>query len=229
MVLTDQDIREEVTSPDGGIVIAPFDPDAVQPASYDLRVGGQAATSESRKVTDLASEGLVEIKPGDFAVVSTLEEIRLDDQHVGRFGLTSTHARSGLIATAGPQIDPGFHGRLTIGLTNLSTNAIPLVYKDPFLTVEFHRLGKRVAKPYTGRYQDRVALAPDDIRSVLDRQYTSQTDMMLTLQSLVRTVDSLKDTIHGVEKSLNVRLPLWLAVFLVLFSGIVAAIVAWVP
>ena len=220
MILTDEDIRAACMSTDGGIAIDPFDATAVEPASYDLRVGTQAATSSSRKVTDLSKDGFVEVKPGDFVIVSTLETMRLDDMHVGRFGLTSSHARRGLIATAGPQIDPGFHGRLTIGLTNLSTKPIALAYKDPFLTVELHRLEKPVERPYSGQYQDRVELAPDDIRSVMEREYMSQTEMMRTLEALVTTVDGLK-------QSVNLRLPLTLAGFLTLFSIIVACIVAF--
>lgn len=221
MILTDNDIRAAQSTEDGGVSISPFDPAAVEPASYDLRVGSQAATSSSRKVTDLAKEGFVEVKPGDFVIVSTFETIRLDNRHVGRFGLTSSHARRGLIATAGPQIDPGFHGRLTIGLTNLSTKPIALAHKDAFLTVEFHRLEVPVDEPYSGKYQDRVELAPDDIRSVMEREYMSQSEMMRTLEALVTTVDGLK-------QSVNLRLPLTLAGFLTLFSIIVAFIVAFV-
>ena len=220
MILTDDDIRTACADPNGEISISPFDPAAVEPASYDLRVGSQAATSSTRKVTDLAQEGFVEVKPGDFVIVTTLETIKLDNAHVGRFGLTSSHARRGLIATAGPQIDPGFHGRLTIGLTNLSTKSVALTHKDSFLTVEFHRLDKPVNKPYSGQYQDRVELAHDDIQSVMEREYMSQTEMMRTLEALVSTVDGLK-------QSVNFRLPLILGVFLTLFSVIMAFIVAY--
>ena len=101
MILTDEDIRTACSSADGGVRIDPFDATAVEPASYDLRVGRQAATSSSRKVTNLESDGFVEVKPGDFVIVSTLETIRLDASHVGRFGLTSSHARRGLIRYGG--------------------------------------------------------------------------------------------------------------------------------
>ena len=191
----------------------------MEPASYDLRVGAQAATSSSREVTNLATKGFVEVKPGDFVIVSTLETIQLDDRHVGRFGLTSSHARRGLIATVGPQIDPGFRGRLTIGLTNLSTKPITVAYRDAFLTVEFHRLDQPVERPYSGQYQNRVELAPEDIRSVMEREYMSQTEMMRTLEALVSTVDGLK-------QSVNLRLPLTLGGFLALFSIVAAVIVA---
>lgn len=73
---------------------------------------------------DLRSAGYLSIERGDFAVVTVREEIALGPQHAGRFGLRSKYARKGLIATMGPQIDPGFHGRLILGLTNLTPKAI---------------------------------------------------------------------------------------------------------
>ncbi len=143
MILSERDIR---AAQGNEIKIDPFSEEWLQPASYDLRVGNQAACSSNKQVTDLTTAGFVEIKPGDFVIVITYEKLALSAQHVGRFGLTSTYARKGLIATVGAQIDPGFEGRLTVGLTNLSTKPLVLPHKDTFLTVEFHRLEKAVEK-----------------------------------------------------------------------------------
>ena len=206
MVLSDRDIR---SAQGKGVTIDPFSDEFVQPASYDLRVGSQAACSSSKEVTDLTKKGFVEIKPGDFVIVITHESLKLDAQHVGRFGLTSTYARKGLIATVGAQIDPGFHGRLTVGLTNFSTKSLVLPHKDTFLTAEFHVLAQPVETPYSGPYQNRNELSPDDIKIVMEREYMSQTEMMRTLQALVTTVESLK-------QSINWRLPLLLGTIVAL-------------
>ena len=65
-----------------------------------------------------------------------------------------------------------------------------------------------------------MELAHDDIQSVMEREYMSQTEMTRTLEALVSTVDGLK-------QSVNTRLPLTLAAFLTLFSVIMACIVAF--
>ena len=199
MILSDSDIR--LAHESGKIGIEPFSESSVQPASYDLRVGNQAAISSDKQVVNLATRGFVEIKPGDFVIVSTHEKLALDLSHAGRFGLTSTYARKGLIASVGTQVDPGFRGRLFVGLTNLSTRPITLPHADVFLTVEFHALQRPVDAPYSGPYQGRDELTPEDIRVVMEREYMSQTEMMRTLETLVSTVNSLK-------QSINLRLPL---------------------
>ncbi len=126
------------------------------------RVGAQGATTSTKKVMDLRSTGYLSVEPGDFAVVTVREEIALGPQHVGRFGLRSKYARKGLIATTGPQIDPGFHGRLILGLTNLTPKAITLSYDDDLVSVEFHQLVEPTEKPYDGPFQGKMRLGAED-------------------------------------------------------------------
>ena len=213
MILSDRDIRAACSDESGEFRIEPFSEASVQPASYDLRAGDQAASSSTKQLTDLTKAGFIEISPGDFVIVTTFEKLSLSARHVARFGLTSTYARKGLIATVGAQVDPGFRGRLVVGLTNLSTKPIALPHKDIFLTIEFHRLEKPVEVPYEGPYQGRDMLSPDDIRSAIEREYMSQTEMMRTLEALVTTVEGLK-------QSINWRLPLMMSIIMAAFFAL---------
>ncbi len=195
MILSNKDILNTCKN-GSSIVIEPFFEELLQPASYDLRVGDQAASSAKKEVLDLTKTAFIEIMPGDFVIMLTHEKLALDLQHTARFGLTSSYARKGLLATVGPQVDPGFEGRLIIGLTNLSSKPIVLPYKDRFLTIEFHRLDQPSSTPYEGPYQGRDSLMPEDIKTALEREYMSQTEMMRILQTLVITVDNLKETVN---------------------------------
>jgi deoxycytidine triphosphate deaminase len=110
MILTDTDIKAALAA--GDITIAPpgevYDERQIQPASIDLRVGDEAATTKSKSKINVKEKGLVTLEPGDFGMLTILEHIKFGSQYVGRIGLRSKWARKGLIATAGPQIDPGF-------------------------------------------------------------------------------------------------------------------------
>ena len=221
MILSNKEILNTYKN-GSSIVIEPFSEELLQPASYDLRVGDQAASSAKKEVLDLTKTAFIEIMPGDFVVMLTYEKLALDLRHTARFGLTSSYACKGLLATVRPQVDPGFEGRLIIGLTNLSSKPIVLPYEDRFLTIEFHRLEQPSSTPYEGPYQGRDRLSPDDIKTALEREYMSQTEMIKILETLVLTVDNLKQAISW-------KLPLILggilAVGLALFGGIVALIV----
>ena len=220
MILSNENILDTCKN-GSSIVIEPFSEELLQLASYDLRVGDQAASLAKKEALDLTKTGFIEITSEDFVIMLTYEKLALDLQHTAHFGLTSSYARKGLLATVGTQVDPGFEGRLIIGLTNLSSKPIIVPHKDIFLTIEFHRLEQPSSTPYEGPYQGRDRLSPEDIKTALEREYMSQTEMIKMLETLVSTVDNLKQTI-------NWKLPLILggimAVNLALFGVIVAVI-----
>lgn len=105
MILSHQEIIDAQQK--GDIHIDPFDLNQVQAATYDLRVGEQGATTGTKRIINIRETGYLLLQPGDFAIVTVLEELRLGAQYAARFGLRSKYARKGLLATTGPQIRPG--------------------------------------------------------------------------------------------------------------------------
>jgi len=194
MILTNQNIEEACKKQE--IVIDPFESNQVQGATYDFRVGKQGATTSSKKIVNIEDEGYLLLKPGDFAIVVVLEQLRLNPQHVGRFGLRSKYARKGLIATTGPQIDPGYDGRLILGLTNLTPKPVSLPYKDDLVSVEFHRLEKPSTKPYSGPYQKKYELGPEDIESIVEAEAMTLSEVLTTLTSLSKNVGALTSDVR---------------------------------
>lgn len=197
MILTNQDIEETCKKQE--IVIDPFESNQVQGATYDFRVGKQGATTSSKKIVNIEDEGYLLLKPGDFAIVVVLERLRLSPQYVGRFGLRSKYTRKGLIATIGPQIDPGYDGRLILGLTNLTPKAVSLPYKDDIVSVEFHRLEKPSTKPYSGPYQKKYELGPEDIESIVEAEAMTLSEVLTTLTSLSKNVGALTNDVKTMK------------------------------
>jgi len=202
MILTNKQIEE--TYRRGEILIEPFEQRQVEAATYDLRVGSQGVTTTSKKVVDIKEHGFIVISPGDFGVVTAFEELRLNAQHAGRFGLRSKYAPKGLIATTGAQIDPGYHGRLVVGLTNLSPKPITLAYKDDFLTVEFHRLEEASTKAYSGPFQDKLQLGPDDISFVTETEGMAFSEVLATLRSVSVNVGALAKEVRTMEWAVGI-------------------------
>ena len=163
MILNNQDIQSSIEKKT--IVIEPFERELLQGASYDFRIGKQGATTSTRKLIDIEKEGHLLLKPDDFAIVIVLEKLVLDAQHVGRFSLKAQYTRQGLIAAAG-MIDPGYDGRLIIGLANCAHRAISLPYKDILLTVEFQQLDNPSTKLYSGPYLRKYELGEQDIQNI---------------------------------------------------------------
>lgn len=196
----------------GDIVIEPFAEDQVQAATYDLRVGEQGATTSSKKVINIRENGYLLLNPGDFATVTALEIIRLGPQYAARFGLRSKFARKGLIATTGPQIDPGYHGRLIIGITNLTPKPATLAYQDDFLSVEFHRLSEPSTKPYSGPYQDKLTLGPEEIEAITESEGMALSEMLTTLRALSANVGTLTSELKNLKWSLPLMITIGFAI-----------------
>jgi dCTP deaminase len=217
MILNAQQIT--AAQNDGDISISPFEESQVQAASYDMRVGQSGATTSTKKIVNIRDAGYILLQPGDFAIVTVLEEIRLGPQYVARFGLRSKYARKGVIATTGPQIDPGFKGRLILGLTNLTPRPISIPYKDDFITVEFHRLETPTAKPYDGPYQGKLELGPDEIEAVTEAEGMAFSEVITTLRSVSDNVGKLASEVNTLR---------WMIPLIVAFGiGVIAVLVAF--
>jgi dCTP deaminase len=140
VLLSDTDLRAAIA--DNRLTIAPYEPAMLQPASIDVRLDRTFRVFENHRYThiDPAQEQpdltrLVEpadgepfvLHPGEFVLASTYEQVGLADDLAARLEGKSSLGRLGLVthSTAG-FIDPGFHGHVTLELSNLATLPIKL-------------------------------------------------------------------------------------------------------
>ena len=192
-MMTDEQIRAAVQN--GEIILDPFEPAGVEPASYDVRVGNWAFVSSSKEKLNLSQKGVVIIEPGEFAVLESRESVGLDAQTAGQLGLCSEYARRGLLMLSGPQIDPGFRGILVVRMVNLAPKPVALAYEAPFLTVQFFRLSHPVSKPYAGRHQDQSGISAQDIQELAETEGMTLGQVIRTLGALAGDVSELKGSV----------------------------------
>lgn len=205
MILVDEEIEKAVST--GQIELSDFSKECLQPASYDLRLGEEVYLLSAGRIIDMQMEGPLEIQPGDFALVMTHEKLRLPTNMVGRFGLRSFYARKGLLATAGPQVDPGFEGKLVIGVVNFSSESVRIPYLEPFCTLELERLSKHSLTSYKGPYQGQEHLTDDLIETVQKEPFPLA---VMLIRQLAAASPSLR---HLGEPTLPYRLPRELGIF----------------
>jgi dCTP deaminase len=109
------------------------------PAGYDVRI-----------------EQSVLLKPGAFALASTVERFTMGDDLIGFVHDKSTWARQGL-AVQNTVIEPGWCGFLTLELTNHGYSDLKIDSGSPIAQIIFHRLPEPTELPYRGKYQDQLA------------------------------------------------------------------------
>jgi dCTP deaminase len=161
-VLSDGTILRLVS--EGRIKIDPWEPELVQPASIDMRLGDSFRVFHNHRTSaidlrnppkDLTEEVVpgpdepFVIHPGEFALGRTREWVELPDDILARVEGKSSLGRLGLIvhATAG-FVDPGWHGTLTLEFANLTRIPIKLYPGLPIAQLSFMGLDQPALRPY---------------------------------------------------------------------------------
>lgn len=153
VILSDRNLKARLAS--GSIVIEPLEaPDVqIQPASIDLRLGAQFRieidNTPEGVVFDVRPGSSFRLLPGQFALASTVEWIRVPADLVARVEGRSSIGRRGVIvhATAG-YVDPGFEGEITLELANLAGQPIDLLPGMRICQIVFHELSSPAERPY---------------------------------------------------------------------------------
>ncbi len=126
----------------------------VNGASYDLSLGNQYWQGGRKKTLD-NNNPFITLDPGDYVIVSSKEITRFPKDIAGKFDLTVSLFCRGVILSNGPQIDPGFEGRLFCLLFNTSNDSISLKQGQHYTTLEFIKLLEPTI-PYSNKYQGKI-------------------------------------------------------------------------
>jgi dCTP deaminase len=166
VILSDRDLRARLAQ--GDLVVEPLeDPDLqIQPASIDLRLDArfivyklphvpvidprapETLESYTTPIHIAPGEPFV-LHPGEFALGSTIERVRIPSDLVARVEGRSSFGRLAVVvhATAG-FIDPGFEGQITLELANLGRCAVLLYPGTRISQVVFHTMTSPAERPY---------------------------------------------------------------------------------
>ncbi|MGB3411856.1 MAG: dCTP deaminase [Microthrixaceae bacterium] len=162
MILADASIRKLADA--GRLTIDPYDPELVQPASIDVRLGTQFRVMRNSRLTHIDPVAhddklmdVVEVPiddqfilhPGEFALGHTAERFSLPDDVVGMVNGKSSLGRIGVQvhATAG-FVDPGFNGVIVLELSNVANLPILLRPGMKIAQMVFQQLDQPAERPY---------------------------------------------------------------------------------
>ena len=177
MILNGDQIRErcdDESSPAEIFKPDTWNPNGFREASYILRV----AADELMLDGTFYERGkrypgtYIEIQPGRIAVLSTIEELVMPNDLVGKIGIRIQYALKGLTGLMGIQVDPCYGQqrdgeRLYIRVANLGNEPIKVLPGDGVFTFEVHQLAEPI---------DCSAFTKDPTWEVLKRGLADQDD-----------------------------------------------------
>lgn len=182
MLLSDRDIKRRLEGwPTTGtafsqkLVIDPLDISLVQPASLDIRLGSEfwvykASTPLHVDPFDdnhdafqkiMVETGQFFLDARQFALGVSLEYMEIPDDIAARIEGRSSLGRLGLLVhSCAGFIDPGFKGKLTLELKNISPRGFILTPGMRIGQLCFFQMSSAALKPYVGRYQGQTGAVP---------------------------------------------------------------------
>ena len=91
--------------------------------------------------------------PGKFQLLKTFEFVHMPVNCGGLLYLKSTYSRQGIVLTTNSPVDPGYRGKLSIGLFNASDLIVELIGTGGFMQMVVHEMSES-AIAYQGRHQN---------------------------------------------------------------------------
>lgn len=159
MFLNDQDLAEWIfkakvpilsVSQDRIMIWGQIRESQVQPASVDVRLGGDFIEALSGEEFHAGGTGLltVDLAPGECILATLVESITVPPNMLARIEGKSSWARRFLTVHSAGFIDPGFNGDLTLELKNDGPRVIKLTPGDPIAQISFAYLSASAIRPY---------------------------------------------------------------------------------
>ena len=161
VVLPDVELKKMLA--EGVLVIEPLDPECIQPASVDCKLGNHFLIVESNKmeIITLDSEihyreiegDTVTIPPHSFVLATTMEYFKIPNDMVAFGEGRSSIGRIGLFVQNAGWVDPGFEGKITLELYNANSLPIKLQAGRRICQMVFHKMNPAAERPYSGKYK----------------------------------------------------------------------------
>ena len=154
-----------------GDMVVPFNPELLNPASLDLRLGDHLMIESIYSpeliridISDRTEDEPFMLQPGEFCLAETLELFNLPNDLCGTFLLKSSRAREGYTHALAGFCDPSWHGsRLTLELKNNRLHhALPLFPGLKIGQMVFHAMSNTPMHSYaeTGHYNNHLTVMP---------------------------------------------------------------------
>lgn len=172
------------------LFLSNFSVKCVRQASYDLRLGEEVyivGRPAPEKLTD--RHPFVSIPPGQFALLTTHEEVRIPETMLALISLRFSFKLQGLLNISGFHVDPTYQGKLLFAVQNVGPSDIRLKYAEPTFSIFFANLdgsgiGNPREKQQDAEFKQLKGIRLQDVQSLGGNN--------LTLARVQRDLDRLK-------------------------------------
>jgi deoxycytidine triphosphate deaminase len=167
-------------------MIYPFYEDKQKPASYEVKLLGKYVYWDDKgkkHVGEIKQDKDFILKENSIAFITLEPEFQLPEYIALRFNLKITHIYRGILLGTGPLVDPGFIGKLSVPLHNLTTNSYTFKGGDPIIWMEFTKLSRRP------EWQEKPKSTPPVVRQGKFYEFPEEKKSFGDVESYLRKAD----------------------------------------
>ncbi len=155
-------------------VIAPFDPKRIKNGAYELSLGGEVFLTDSQKrsVKHLLNNEMIEIRPGQFALLLTKEYVKIPNDKIAFISIKAGIKFEGLINVSGFHVDPGFEGNLLFSVYNAGPSNIRLSNGTAYFPIWFAEIDQK-HQDYKGAHEKQKRIPDDPVKALSQGELAS--------------------------------------------------------
>jgi len=177
-------------------------------ASYEVGIKGDVIywdnKGEKFKIPLEKDKDVFELLPNSIAFVTLEPYFQIPDYIALRFNLKIKHIYKGLLLGTGPLVDPGFVGRLSIPLHNLTANPYWFKKGDKLIQLEFTKLSNYKGWKYNAPEKDIVEGPYIENEILSDRTVEEYIDNAIKDNRSINSVrSSIPDAIEEGRKNIE--------------------------
>ena len=196
--LTDKEISSLIQG--GLLIVKNFESTSLEASSYDVRVGMKGIIGGDGTVREISENQLLEIHPGQYAGVISLEKFNLPKTIFARIGSKRALSYEGLILLTGNIIDPGYQGHLLFGIYNASQKKAVLYLKKKICNVVFEKLSQ---EPLKQVIPDPFLLNGNFPESFIEKMVNSEALAWMQISERVKEIEMLKKDLSEIRNQYN--------------------------
>jgi len=186
-----------------GTFIKGGDPDSAESVKYDFHLGprilkaGYGAPLDATRLTETEKSALF-VDPGEVVFVLSEERLELPSDMMAQLSPKRKMAHEGILTLGGFAIDPGYEGKLLVGLFNFSSTPWPLQPGKKLIAATFYKLDQQEV-PAHPTVVERLNDFPDGLLAVMQKYQP------VAIQSVADSVRRLHEELGALRTEVRSR------------------------
>ncbi|MGF6849435.1 dCTP deaminase [Chitinophaga sp. W3I9] len=198
-------------------IITEYSADRISNGAYELSLGDEVFQTDAspKAVKKLKDNDIIEIKPGQFALLLTKEVITMPKNKIAFISIKAGVKFKGLVNVSGFHVDPGFKGKLLFSVYNAGPSSIFLTRGKAYFPIWFAELSE--SQDYKGSHGQQMHIPDAPIEALSQGELASPNELSKRINNFNTDMDKRLSVLERDQKANNYIAVTSVSLFVVIF------------